>query len=79
MRKFEDTLEVIIRKTFQDELAFNRVKKGVIIISGVTLYRNSEIKNAGQIEISRVCASFFSGTENKSKQVWVKFSLEYYY
>lgn len=28
MKKFEETLEGIIKKTFQEEIAFNRVKKG---------------------------------------------------
>lgn len=28
MKKFEETLEGIIKKTFGEEIAFNRVKKG---------------------------------------------------
>ena len=28
MKKFEESLEGIIKKTFTDEIAFNRVKKG---------------------------------------------------
>ena len=33
MKKFEETLEGIIKKTFEEEIAFNRVKKGMIIIN----------------------------------------------
>ena len=43
MKKFEETLEGIIKKTFNDEIAFNRVKKGKIE-KIVNLNRNFKIE-----------------------------------
>ena len=65
MKKFEETLEGIIKKTFNDEIAFNRVKKGKIE-KIVNLNRNFKIEKFRQIEISCICVAFAIRTENKS-------------